>query len=159
MDTADVLLVLDDGAVVPCHSHILSMHSAVLCNALKDSACQHDEKVRLRLADFTETQCSALLGYLYRHDPACVGARTVCPMNARHVAFLRELDLMFNCGSTATACSAKARPLRSTMQQPLTQQPLWRALLARTTCRMPCGMLRPTWQPSWMRSITAKDGS
>lgn len=59
-------MIGDYGVAVPCHSHILSMHSAVLCNALKESAREHDGKVRLRLADFTEAQCSALVGYLYR---------------------------------------------------------------------------------------------
>ena len=66
MESADVLLLLDDGLAVPCHSHILSLHSAVLCNLLKESPRQHEGKVRLPLADFTEAQCSALLNYFYR---------------------------------------------------------------------------------------------
>ena len=75
MESADVLLVLDDGTAVPCHSHILSMHSAVLCNMLKDLARQHDEKViRIPLEDFTEAQCSALLSYLYDNSLSCKGA-------------------------------------------------------------------------------------
>lgn len=65
METADVLLVLDDGAAVPCHSQILAMHSPVLCNMLKDLASEHNEVVSIPLADFTQAQCSALLGCLY----------------------------------------------------------------------------------------------
>lgn len=65
MDLADVLLVLDDGAVVPCHSQTLAMHSAVLCNMFSDLAGQRNEKIRIPLAEITEAQCSALLGYLY----------------------------------------------------------------------------------------------
>ena len=71
METADVLLVMDDGAVVPCHSQILAMHSPVLCNMLQDLASEHDARImqglvfRIPLPDFTEAQCSALLGCLY----------------------------------------------------------------------------------------------
>ena len=69
MNTADVLLVLDDGVAIRCHSQILSLHSAVLCNMLADlAASQHNEKVRVPLPDFTEAQCSALLAYLYSHS-------------------------------------------------------------------------------------------
>ena len=50
------------------------MHSAVLCNMLKDLARQHDEKVRIPLADFTEAQCSALLTYCYDNSVSCKGA-------------------------------------------------------------------------------------
>ena len=101
MKAADVLLVLDDGTAVLCHSQVLSMHSAVICNMLSDLASQHNEKVmiplvdlteaqcsallaylhnqhnektRIPLADFTEEQCSALLAYLYDHSTSCKGA-------------------------------------------------------------------------------------
>ena len=43
MKSADVLLVLDDGTAIPCHSQILSLHSAVLCNMLADLASQQSE--------------------------------------------------------------------------------------------------------------------
>ena len=65
METADVLLVLDDGAAVPCHSQILAMHSPVLFSLLRDVPNEHNEVVRIPLADFTQAQCSALLGCLY----------------------------------------------------------------------------------------------
>ena len=74
MDIADVLLVLDDGVAMPCHSQTLSMHSAVLCNMLADLAGQRNEKIRIPLAGFTEAQCSALLKYLYSHGMSCSGA-------------------------------------------------------------------------------------
>ena len=64
MKAADVILVLDDGAAVLCHSQILSLHSAVLCNMLSDLA-EHEGKVRIPLPGFTEAQCTALLKYLY----------------------------------------------------------------------------------------------
>ena len=73
MESADVLLVGDDDVAVPCHSHILSMHSAALCNALKHSPRQQDGKVRLSLADFTEAQCSALQHYLCSTSVSCKG--------------------------------------------------------------------------------------
>ena len=65
METADALLALDDGAAVPCHSQILSMHSPVLCNMLKDLVSEHKEVVRILLAGFTQAQCLALLECLY----------------------------------------------------------------------------------------------
>ena len=67
MDMADVLLVLDDGVAMPCHSQTLAMHSAVLCNMIADLSCQHNEEIKVPLVDFTEAQCSALLTYLYNH--------------------------------------------------------------------------------------------
>ena len=61
-----MLLVLDNGTAVPCHSKMLYLHSAVLRNMLEDLAGQHDdEKIRIPLPCFTEAQCSALLKYLY----------------------------------------------------------------------------------------------
>ena len=64
MKSADVLHILDDGVAVPCHSQILPMHSAVLCNMLDVlAASQHDEKVKVPLTNFTEAQCFALLAY------------------------------------------------------------------------------------------------
>ena len=50
------------------------MHSAVLCNMLADLVGQHDDKIRIPLADFTVAQCSALLGYLYDNGISCKGA-------------------------------------------------------------------------------------
>ena len=64
MKTADVLLVLDDGVAILCHSQILSKHSAVFCNMFSDLA-QHEGKVKIPLPGFSEAQCSALLTYLY----------------------------------------------------------------------------------------------
>ena len=61
---ADMLLLLDDGVAIPCHSQLLSMHSAVFCNMLADLSSQSDEIVKVPLADFTEAQCSAVLAYL-----------------------------------------------------------------------------------------------
>ena len=74
MKTADMLLVLDDGVAILCHSQILSMHSAVLCNMLADLASQRNEKVSVPLPDFTEAQCSALLAYLYNNGVSSKGA-------------------------------------------------------------------------------------
>ena len=75
MKTADVLLVLDDGMAILCHSQILSLNSAVLCNMLADlGPSQHNEKVKVPLADFTEAQCMALLKYLYDHSVPNGGA-------------------------------------------------------------------------------------
>ena len=66
MKSADVVLVLDDGKAIPCHSQLLSLHSAVLRNMLADlPARQPDEKVEIPLKDFTEAQCSVLIEYLY----------------------------------------------------------------------------------------------
>ena len=77
MKTSDVLLVLDNGAAIPCHSQILSMHSAVLCNMFADvAASQRNEKVKVPVADFTEAQCSAVLAYLYNKSAClfyCIG--------------------------------------------------------------------------------------
>ena len=73
MKAADVLLVLDDGTAVLCHSQILSMHSAVICNMLADLA-QHEGKVSVPLPEFTEAQCSALLAYLYANTLTSRGA-------------------------------------------------------------------------------------
>ena len=68
-----MLLVLDDGTAVPCHSHILTKHSAVFCNMFSDLA-QHEGMVRIPLPEFTEAQCSALLAYLRAHDVSSQGA-------------------------------------------------------------------------------------
>ena len=67
MKTADVLLLLDSGAAILCHSQILCLHSAVLRNMLADLVASQRTTKRLRipLADFTEAQCSALLAYFY----------------------------------------------------------------------------------------------
>ena len=72
--SADVCLVLDDCTAIPCHSKVLSMHSAVIRNMLEDLASQPDEKVETPLPDFSEAQCSALLEYLYRHSAPNKGA-------------------------------------------------------------------------------------
>lgn len=69
-----VLLVLDDGVGILCHSQMLSLHSAVLCNLLADVTTKHGERVKIPLADFTEAQCSALLAYLYSHGVCSKGA-------------------------------------------------------------------------------------
>ena len=61
---ADVLLVLDNGTAIPCHSQILSMHSAVLCNMLARLGRPAQRESKVPLPDFTEAQCSALLRYL-----------------------------------------------------------------------------------------------
>ena len=72
---ADVLLILDNGTAVPCHSKMLSLHSAVLRNMLEDLAGQHnDEKIRIPLPCFTEAQCSALLKWLYTGGISSKGA-------------------------------------------------------------------------------------
>ena len=73
MKNADVLLVLDDGMGIPCHSQILSLHSTVLCNMLADVTSKQGERVKVPLADFTEAQCSALLSYLYSHGVCSKG--------------------------------------------------------------------------------------
>ena len=68
LNSADVLLVLDNGVAYPCHSQILSLRSAIICKMLEDLAIQHeqhDKKVRTPLADFTEAQCSQLLAYFH----------------------------------------------------------------------------------------------
>ena len=71
---ADVLLVLDDRKTMLCHSHILSTHSAELCNMFADlGASQHNERVTLPLADFTEAHCSAILTYLYQNGTTTKG--------------------------------------------------------------------------------------
>ena len=74
MKTADMLLLLDDGVAIPCHTQLLSMHSAVLCNMLTDLSSQSDEIVKVPLADFTEEQCSAVLAYLYANSVSGKGA-------------------------------------------------------------------------------------
>ena len=75
MNSADVLLILHDGVAIPCHSQILSMHSAVLRNMLADlPACQHKELRSIPLADFTEAQCSAVLAHLYVNGVSAEGA-------------------------------------------------------------------------------------
>ena len=75
MNTADVLLVLNDGVAIQCHSQVLSLHSAVLCNMLADLAdSQRTEKVRIPHPTFTEVQCLALLKYLYAHSVPHEGA-------------------------------------------------------------------------------------
>ena len=85
MDSADVLLVLDECVTIPCHSHILAMHSAVLCNMLADlDSSQPDEEIKIPLADFTAEQCLAVLDYLY-----ATGASYKGPAFANH----EEADL------------------------------------------------------------------
>ena len=75
MESADVVLVFHDGKAIPCHKQILSLHSAVLRNMLADlPTSQHDEKVEIPLANFTEAQCSALLAYLYSNGVYGKGA-------------------------------------------------------------------------------------
>ena len=74
MKNADVLLVLDDGVGILCHSQILSLYSAVFCNMLADVTGKHGERVKIPLADFTEAQCSALLKYFYSHGVSSPGA-------------------------------------------------------------------------------------
>lgn len=71
---------------LPCHSQTLSMHSAVLCNMLKDLASQHNEKVKIPLADFTETQCSALIAYMNAHGVSGTGAAFESHDDAAHDA-------------------------------------------------------------------------
>ena len=77
--SADVLLVLDNGVAIRCHSQILSLHSAVFCNMLEDLGSQHNPKTPLPhfteipLPHFTEVECSAVLTDLYRH-----GASSSC---------------------------------------------------------------------------------
>ena len=83
MKSADVLLILDDGAAIPCHSQILSMHSAVLCNMLEDlAASQHHEKVKVPLPNFTQEQCLALLAYLCNNGVSSEGAAFVNHLDA-----------------------------------------------------------------------------
>lgn len=66
MRSADVVLLLDDGVAILCHSQILSLHSTVIRDMLANlPAGQHDDLINIPLADFTEAQCSALLSYLY----------------------------------------------------------------------------------------------
>ena len=87
MRTADVLLVLDNGVAIPCHSQILSLHSTVLCNMLTDlAASKQNERVKLPLADFTEAQCSALLAYFYSHGVPSKGAAFESHDRAAHDA-------------------------------------------------------------------------
>ena len=71
---ADVLLLLDNGTAILCHSKMLSLHSPVLRNMLEDLAGQHDEKIRIPLPCFSEAQCSALLKYLYTGGMSSEGA-------------------------------------------------------------------------------------
>ena len=73
LKAADVLLVLDDGTAILCHSQILSVHSSVISNMLADLN-QHEGKVRIPLPEFTEAQCLALLEYLYSTGLASRGA-------------------------------------------------------------------------------------
>lgn len=67
MDSADVLLVLDDGVAIPRHSQILSLHSAVLRNMLADlpAGQRSGPLIEVPLPNFREAQCSAVLVYLY----------------------------------------------------------------------------------------------
>ena len=75
MKCADVQLILDNRVAIPCHSQILSLHSAVLRNMLADlPASQHSERVKLPLPDFTEAQCSAVLAHLYCNGVSNNGA-------------------------------------------------------------------------------------
>ena len=74
MNSADVLLVLDEDIAIPCHSQILSQHSAVICKMLADLPSQRSERIEVPLADFTAAQCSATLAYLYENSTSCKGA-------------------------------------------------------------------------------------
>ena len=74
-ESADAVLVLDDGKAIPCHSQLLLLHSAVLRNMFADlPACKHDKKTEIPLKDFTEAQCSALLAYFYSNGVYGKGA-------------------------------------------------------------------------------------
>lgn len=85
-ESADVLLVLDDGIAIPCDSKVLSMHSAVIRNMLEDLASQHDEMVEIPLPDFSEAQCLALLKYLSHHSAPNKGAAFETHDTASHDA-------------------------------------------------------------------------
>ena len=84
--TADMLLVLDSGVAILCHSEVLSTHSAVLSNMLKDMGSQHDDKVRIPLPDFTEMQCGAVLKYLYNTSVSSESAAFASHDAAEHDA-------------------------------------------------------------------------
>lgn len=62
MESGDVLLVLDDGVAMICHSQTLSMHSRVYCKMFEDLASEHDKRTRISLPDFTESQCTCCAG-------------------------------------------------------------------------------------------------
>ena len=56
-----------------CHSQILSLHSAVICDMLEDLGSQHRPSrlktllphfTEIPLPDFTEAECSAVLAYM-----------------------------------------------------------------------------------------------
>ena len=81
MKGADVLLVLNNGIAIPCHSQILSMHSALFCNMLADLPGLPNEKIKVPLADFTVEQCLVLLAYLYENGSSYKG-----PAFATHAA-------------------------------------------------------------------------
>lgn len=70
MATADMVLVLDDGVGVLCHSQVLALHSTVICNMLADLAGERLDRIKFPLPDFTEAQCSALLAWLYNSVPS-----------------------------------------------------------------------------------------
>ena len=133
--TADVLLVLDSGVAILCHSQVLSTHSTVLSNMFRDVGSQHDNKVRIPLTDFTEAQCSALLNYLYNcsvssesaafashdaanHDAAAAVARFAHTYDAPHALLHVEayltgfMDERFKCKDSAGTTDA---PYKETM--------------------------------------------
>lgn len=68
MESGDVLLVLDDGVAMICHSHILSVHSSVFRKTFEDTASEDDKRTRISLPNFTESQCTVVLAWLYQND-------------------------------------------------------------------------------------------
>ena len=86
MRSADVVLMLDDGVAILCHSQILSLHSAVIRGMLAElPAGQHDDPINIPLVDFTEAQCSALLSYLYSNGVSSEAAAFAKHINAASV--------------------------------------------------------------------------
>ena len=57
MRSADVVLVLDDGVAILCHSQILSLHSAVIRGMLAElPAGQHDDPINIPRLQSTSAQ-------------------------------------------------------------------------------------------------------
>ena len=70
MRSGGVLLVLEEGVAMICHSQILSLHSSVFFKMFEDLASKHDKRTRIPLSGFTESQCSDVLAYLYHNGVA-----------------------------------------------------------------------------------------
>ena len=163
MATADMVLILDSGVGVLCHSQILALHSTVICNMLTDLAGEHPGRIKFPLPEFTETQCSALLAWLYSstpskgaafeghdaaaHDAAVVVARFAHKYDAPHA--LRHVAAYLTAFMDAKFASCGVNPLTSKGSCTLNELRTWAVMADKFDLRELCGHCERTLLFNW----------